>query len=288
MTITCDTNAANIHFLLEQSKIQQFESGEFIFNFYRGQTPNRNGWILPSHFSKEYISQLIKQDSSPTFILIDDEQKNLLEDCLKEVCPEANLIFSSDEGDSDYIYSVEKMADLPGKAFQKKRNHISKFMRNFAENWQFLFSFNEISAKNVEEMQKIYKIWLNSRKTEKQDDFLNSEEKSINIAFKDFNKLKLLAGILYAKGEPIAFLIGSFTSESCINVHFEKCLDEYADFGALSVLNQQFAKSVKKAFPNCQYLNREEDLNIPGLRKSKLSYQPEMLVQKYYGSLKKA
>lgn len=121
MTITCDTNAANIHFLLEQSKIQQFESGEFIFNFYRGQTPNRNGWILPAHFSKEYISQLIKQDPSPTFILMDDEQKNLLEDCLKDVYPEANLIFSSDEGDSDYIYSVEKNGRFARKNLPKEK-----------------------------------------------------------------------------------------------------------------------------------------------------------------------
>lgn len=299
MTITCDANFSNIYFLLEQKKIQLTTKGDFSFYYYDGQSAGRKGWLFPREITsqnkevlKDYLTVLLEIDPAPAFILLDEEQKEMLWECVKTAFPNYSASFDSDQGDSDYVYSVEKMAELPGKSFQKKRNHVSRFLRTFGHDWSFRFyaGGKKRTEQKVENesahIQAVYNQWKKNHLPDAEG-YLLAEEKSLEIAVRDFEKLSLIAGILYVKNEPVAFLIASFTTENCLNVHFEKCLEDFADCGALSFLNRQFAQKIREAFPDCIYLNREEDLNIEGLRKSKLSYQPEFLIKKYFCHLTK-
>ena len=59
-------------------------------------------------------------------------------------------------------------------------------------------------------------------------------------------------------------------------VHFEKGLTEYE--GIYSAICHFFMKDCSSRYT---YANREEDMGIPGLRKSKLSYYPELILTKY-------
>lgn len=297
MTFSCDSNPANIYFLKEQKKILETKNGKFSFCHYEGLSPNREGWLFPkeeefSDSSKlsEYLKTLLTIDSTPRFILLTEEQKNMLETCVNKHFPDLKITFGCNEGDQDYIYSIKNMASLPGKTFQKKRNHISRFKRTYGETLCFkLFVSGNSESLEREIFPQIQNIYLNWKKSHSQsdNDFLSAEEKSIKLSIQEFNRLKLIAGVLYVEQIPAAFIIASFTTPEYLNAHFEKCLDEYAANGAPAYLNQQFAQAILQQFPDCKYLNREEDLNVAGLRKSKLSYQPVAFIKKYYGTITK-
>ena len=59
-------------------------------------------------------------------------------------------------------------------------------------------------------------------------------------------------------------------------IHVEKANPEIR--GLYNVMNQQF---LIHEFPNVSRINREDDMGLEGLRKSKLSYNPIELVKKY-------
>ena len=81
---------------------------------------------------------------------------------------------------------------------------------------------------------------------------------------------------MYVAGVPAAFCVASLLSAGVTDVHFEKCLSAYGRDGGYAVINNQFAKIAATEF-----LNREEDLGIEGLRKAKLSYYPERVLEKF-------
>ncbi|CCY67180.1 putative uncharacterized protein [Clostridium sp. CAG:678] len=48
--------------------------------------------------------------------------------------------------------------------------------------------------------------------------------------------------------------------------------------GAYAIINREFAKRLKDS--GFVYVNREEDLGLPGLRKAKQSYKPAIWLEK--------
>ena len=77
-------------------------------------------------------------------------------------------------------------------------------------------------------------------------------------------------------GKYVAYSIGSMINENTADIHFEKADREYD--GSYAFVNNSFAKY---GFHDAEYINREEDLGIEGLRKAKLSYYPIRLNQMY-------
>lgn len=171
--------------------------------------------------------------------------------------------FFEERDSADYIYSRENLANLSGKKFHAKRNHISKFKRN-NEN----YSYKPIDDSNQEDAYFVAHKWHMQNASDK------SELKAIREALDNFNELSLLGGVLYVNNRPVAMTIGSKINSHVLDVNFEKAVE--VD-GAYAVINNEFAKA------NEQFLqfNREEDLGLEGLRKSKLSYNPDKILMKY-------
>ncbi len=99
---------------------------------------------------------------------------------------------------------------------------------------------------------------------------------ALSIALKNRQALGIVGGILRLDGRPIAVTLGSESYKDTFTVHFEKA--DASVPGAYQMINQQFALN---NFGKYTYIDREEDLGLEGLRKSKLSYYPEFITENY-------
>lgn len=178
------------------------------------------------------------------------------------------LRFQSNDGDYDYIYRTEDLATLPGNTYHSKKNHISAFSRK--HDWQY----EPLRDTTVEEVEALSYEWCRE-KGDCADAGLRSERCAIRRLLKYREQLSVIGGLIRVDGKAVAFTLGSPINESVFDVHVEKALSEYS--GAYAVINREFAKTLT-AYP---YLNRENDMGIPGLRRAKESYRPAIVLKKY-------
>lgn len=176
----------------------------------------------------------------------------------------------TDRDDFDYIYSYEKLATLKGKKLHGKRNHIARFQDD--GDW----SYEPVTASNRDACIELARIWEKKR-AEKWNDAMTQEMLALQEALEYFDELGLVGGVLRKNGDIVAFTIGETLNSDTFVVHFEKALPDLQ--GAYPMINQQF---VLHACDGFSYINREEDAGDPGLRKSKLSYFPDILLKKYW------
>lgn len=175
--------------------------------------------------------------------------------------------FEYDEGNFDYIYLVEKMASLSGKKYHSKRNHITNFKKN-NPSWKF----EPISKDNISDCIDLHTQWISQR--EEDEDF-SFEFESVLDAFENFDELGFIGGLIRVDGKAIAYTLGEKQSDNVFITHFEKAPADMQ--GAYAIINQEFTRNCLSGF---EYVNREEDLGIEGLRKAKQSYKPEIILRK--------
>ena len=180
-----------------------------------------------------------------------------------------------DDRDSyDYIYDAEQLKALRGKKFHKKRNHLNRFLRTYKGRYEY----KTINCNNIEEVDAFFQIWLNNRGYEDIQDTIQSEDIGVREVFQNCNELDCKLGSVYVDDVLQAFTIGTYDpSIECAFIHTEKANTQIT--GLYNFINQQF---LINAFPDAKLVNREDDLGQPGLRKSKLSYRPIRLEEKYF------
>jgi hypothetical protein len=108
------------------------------------------------------------------------------------------------------------------------------------------------------------------------DKTLEMEKTAVYNALNFYNELELRCGIIKAGGAIAAFSVGERLNADTALIHIEKADTSYD--GAYAVINNEF---VKNEWSGLKYINREDEMGLEGLRKSKLSYQPEYMVEMY-------
>ena len=285
-----DSAPASIFLLQDKYGIELLVKDGFLFRRYNG-TGSRNGFGFPLAVSensalKNALSFLVEKCSAEKtplrFCLCTLDQKNEIDSCLAENFPEIKISWNSDRNDSDYIYLAKNLAELPGQKFHRKKNHIARFMRLYENRWEFrTFPQNDIA----DDIIYIEEKWLDEKSSSigNPDHALLLEKKSITSAVEFHSALNIRGGVLYVDKKPAAMTLVSPVSSQVLDIHFEKALSDYAADGAYSVVNNLFAKESE----NFLYLNREEDMGVEGLRKAKLSYKPDIILDKFYGEVEK-
>jgi hypothetical protein len=170
---------------------------------------------------------------------------------------------------SDYIYLREDLATLSGKRYQAKRNHVNKF------NKQYNYKYLPITPELVPECLTLECKWYMANRTDEDAEELSYERRSLTFALQHAVELGLMGGAICVDGQIVAFSFGSPVNEDTFDVHVEKADIRYD--GVYSVINREFASRVPAQYT---YINREEDLGIPGLRQAKESYRPAILLEK--------
>ena len=194
---------------------------------------------------------------------------------LEELFPDA-FCYTENRDSSDYIYLREKLAALSGKKYHAKRNHIKRFKDN--PNW----AYEAIDNTNIDECYDMSKRWHEKYREYGNSESYHNEIKAIGQAFKYFHELDFDGSLLRLDGSIVALTMGERLNSDTYVIHIEKAMHEIQ--GAYALINQQFAERLP---PEIKYINREEDLGDEGLRRSKLSYYPEILLTKFDAVLKK-
>lgn len=193
---------------------------------------------------------------------------------LENIMP-GQFLFTADRDYADYIYLRTDLATLKGKKFQAKRNHINRF-RNMYPNYEYA----PITPDRIRECMELEAEWCKANNCDQQEGTGN-ERRALLYALHNFEALGLTGGILHVDGKIVAFTFGMPINHTTFGVHVEKA-DTRID-GAYAMINYEFANHIPEQYT---YINREEDLGIEGLRKAKLSYQPETILEKYMACLK--
>ncbi len=177
--------------------------------------------------------------------------------------------YEHDRNNDEYLYLSEKLIQLSGKKLQSKRNHINRFKKENPD-WEYY------PVTTTEEAMACFRM-LKEWETEKNPDddmtlrydYIATKEMLRNLEY-----LKLKAGAIRVKGKILAFSVGERLTNDTFVVHVEKA---FADInGAYAIINQQFIEHEASAF---KYINREEDMGLEPLRKAKMSYYPDILLQ---------
>jgi len=196
---------------------------------------------------------------------------------LEELYP-GKFRFYPDRDSCDYVYKVEDLAGLKGRKFQKKRNHLNKFRENHP-NCRVV----ELRLENLDLARELADDWYAHRLAlDPQGDY-HLEQRALRRAFKRWEALAMEGVALMEDGVCIAFTMGSPLAGNTFDIHFEKAREDVD--GAYNAINQAFAAHLQAKYPTLQYLNREDDMGIPGLRQAKLSYNPDHLVVKFWARL---
>ena len=183
--------------------------------------------------------------------------------------------FESDRDYADYIYLRSDLASLRGKKFQSKRNHINRFRTNFPD-----YEYKELTPELVPECIRLENLWCKANDCAENEALLN-ERRSMNAALEHINELGLQGGVLHVGGEIVAFTYGAPINAATFDTCVEKANTDFE--GAYAMINYEFANHLPEQYI---YINREEDLGLEGLRKAKLSYQPEVILEKYMATLR--
>ena len=175
----------------------------------------------------------------------------------------------------EYVYAIDDLADLKGKRYQPKRNHVNRFLAEYPD-----AVIRPLSGETLADAEALAERWY-QRRTQEED--AGMEHAALHRAFAHWKELGLEGLVLYVGGQVVAMTMGSRLDDETVDVHFEKADLDYP--GAYAVINRAFARHIREKYPAVKFLNREDDMGLEGLRKAKLSYHPHHMVEKCWAHL---
>lgn len=174
-----------------------------------------------------------------------------------------------DRNNFDYVYLAEHLIKLPGNKFHRKKNHVNRFTKNHE------FQYSNLDEKLVNDCMELQEAWCVLRDCANNPS-LSDEDRAVFEALSNFRALEIKGGAIIIDTRVAAFAFGEMLNPETAVIHVEKADPDIP--GLYAAMNQQFCAH---EWDNAKYVNREQDLGVEGLRKAKMSYYPDHLVEKY-------
>ncbi len=186
--------------------------------------------------------------------------------------PEDKYLVEEQVDAKDYLYSGDAMRSLAGKKLHKKKNRVNAFKREYEGRYEY----RRLCCSDSHDVWVFLDRWR-QQKGDDVEEHLDYEVKGIHDILKNCSELSIHMGGVYIDGRMEAFTIGSYNPvENMAVIHIEKANPEVN--GLYQFINQQF---LIEEFPNVEWVNREDDMGLEGLRKAKMSYCPADHARKY-------
>ncbi len=179
------------------------------------------------------------------------------------------FIITEDRNSFDYVYNVEELINLPGKRFHSKKNHVNKFKKLYPD-----YEYCKMTPENKEECLALFDQWREGKSLEGAG--LDEEREAVRELLDNWEVLDITGGCLRVDGKMVAFSLGERLFDDTVVIHLEHADTSYE--GSFATMNREFLANEWSGY---KYVNREEDMGIPGMRRAKESYRPAFMVKKY-------
>jgi len=174
----------------------------------------------------------------------------------------------------DYVYRTEDLIRLEGPEYHTQRKEMRKATSEYD------LSFEPMTEEYQQACLKLEETWCDLKHCTL-DKFSAAEDSALKEAVANLDEIGFFGGVVLLKGKVQALTIGERLNASTATVHFEKANPSIR--GLYQVINQQFCETSLKGF---EFVNREQDVGEPGLRRAKEGYHPHHFVEKQLLSLR--
>lgn len=262
----CDNSVGNIYMWKDTLDTDLIGHGAFcLAEHYEGQTyfalrRSDGGYI-------ERIEALLRQFGAPLHLCsMTEDEVNALRETFGD-----RFSYAGEDGAADYIYDAASLRTFAGKKFHSQKNHLNAFLRNYPH-------YTFLPYKPEEEAELL--AFFDRYEAEAGDltDSAKKESLACRRLLPMLPSLSLDARLLRVDGVLCGFAVMEAVGDTLM-IHIEKGLTSYR--GVYPMLVHLEAS----AYPHVRYINREEDDGNEGLRRSKKSYNPIEIKQKYIGKI---
>ena len=192
-----------------------------------------------------------------------------------EVLQEKGFECENIRAHAEYLYQTESLITLKGKKYNSKRN--------FVNNFPVPYNFREYQEQDFGAVMELFAQWKEGKVLEDRIDEMDKqvitcewERQVAQSILADMDKYNTFADVLEVEGSIAGFCLGEILPTDVGAIYFQKANIAYR--GIYPLLDNLF---IKKHFTEITYVNKQEDMGLEGLRKSKLSYHPYMLVERW-------
>ncbi len=221
--------------------------------------------IGPQSMKKAVIEECFKRSQAGTDVTF----MRLPSDTAELFADDTRYAVEEDRDNFDYVYRLQDLTELSGGAYDGKRNLIKRFRKTYS------FEYSPMTEADIEESLVFQEAWCTLKDCASTHG-LATEREALQEMLLNFQALGIKGGVIRVGGKIVALSLGEQLNPETLVVHIEKADGEMV--GIYQALNAMFTSAQAASFT---FVNREQDLGIPGLRQAKLSYHPHHMVPKY-------